>query len=113
MKTPQEDESSKEPQKHEIGKYPIKETETKDEENRTDRHNELNHSLKDQGMDDAQAAGIANTQDTGSGAADSHIYEEMTMEQLYEEAKKAGIGGYYDMRRNDVVMALKQQRKEY
>lgn len=72
----------------------------------------LEGSLRDQGLDKEQAAGIANTQDTGHGNDDAHVYENMSMEDLYEEAKQKGIDGYYDMRRNDIVTALKQQRSE-
>ena len=104
-------ELSQEQHKHVPGQDDNQETENKDKNDRSERNEKLNESLKDQGMDSAEAAGIANTTDAGHGAEDAHVYENMSMEELYEEAKKAGIDGYYEMRRNDIEMALKQTRQ--
>lgn len=105
-----EDELSQEQHRHANDQYHNQETENKDKPGRNVKNEKLNDSLKDQGMDEEQARGIANTPDAGQTAEDAHVYENMPMEELYEEAKKAGIDGYYEMRKNDIVMALKQER---
>lgn len=102
----------KEQHKHANDQYHNQESESKDKPGRNERNEKLHDSLKDQGMDPEEARGIANTPDAGQPAEDAHVYENMSMEDLYEEAKKSGIDGYYDMRRNDIVMALKQDREQ-
>lgn len=96
----------------EPGQYDNQETENKDKAERSAKDEELHDSLVDQGMDEDHAKGIAYTPDAGHGAEDAKVYEDMSMEDLYAEAKKAGIDGYYEMRRNDIVMALKQSGGE-
>lgn len=92
--------------------YDNKEAANKVKADRTEQEEELDDSLRDQGLDREQAAGIANEDNIGYGSGESHVYDNMSMEELYEEAKEKGIDGYYDMRRNDIVNALKQMRSE-
>lgn len=92
--------------------YENKEAANKAKSTRIAQEERLDDSLRDQGLDKEQAAGIANTDNIGYGSGESHVYDNMSMEELYEEAKKKGIDGYYDMRRNDIVTALKQERSE-
>ncbi len=92
--------------------YENKEAENKAKANRNPQEEKLDDSLRDQGMNEEQAAGIANTNNVGYGSGESHVYDAMSMEELYKEAKKKGIDGYYDMRRTDIVEALKEMRTE-
>lgn len=97
--------------------YENKEAENKAKTTRITREERLDDSLRDQGLDEAQAAGLANIEETnthriGAGNGETHVYDTMSMEELYKEAKAKGIDGYYDMRRSDIVMALKQERTE-
>lgn len=41
------------------------------------------------------------------GAQDDLSYEEMTVEQLKQEAKDKGIAGYYNMKRETLLEKLK------
>jgi hypothetical protein len=110
MKNLPNNERSKEQPKNTNNQYHNQEAENKDKQGRTEQDEKLNDSLKDQGMDTDEAAAIANTQDAGESAEGANVYENMSMEDLYTKAKEAGIDGYYDMRKGDIVMALKQDR---
>jgi hypothetical protein len=97
--------------------YENKEAENRAKGTRITREERLDDSLRDQGLDKEHAAGIANTENAnihniGKGNGKAHVFEAMSMEELYEAAKAKGINGYYDMRRTDIVMALKQTRTE-
>lgn len=92
--------------------YENTEAENKEKAQRNPQEDKLHDSLKDQGLDDEEAAAIANTHNVGYGDGDAHIYEAMSMEDLYTAAKEKGVDGYYDMRRTDIVAALKEMRTE-
>ena len=113
MKNLPNNERSKEQPKNTNNQYHNQEAENKDKQGRTEQDEKLNDSLKDQGMDTDEAAAIANTQDAGESAEGANVYENMSMEDLYTKAKEAGIDGYYDMRKGDIVMALKQDRDKW
>lgn len=92
--------------------YENKEAENKAKSNRNPQEERLDDSLRDQGLNQEESAGIANTHNVGYGRAETHIYDTMSMEELYKEAKEKGIDGYYDMRRVDIVETLKEMRTE-
>ena len=92
--------------------YENKEAANKAKPDRNPQEEKLDDSLRDQGLDKEEAAGIANTSNVGYGSGESHVYDAMSMEDLYKEAKEKGIEGYYDMRRVDIVETLKSMRTE-
>ncbi len=70
-------------------------------------------ALRDQGASKEKAARIANASanegrsTVGQRGGESDTYEDMTKEQLYEQAQKVGVEGRSDMSKDDLIDALR------
>lgn len=65
--------------------------------------------LRDQGASKEKAARIANSGKSASVKGGKHPpYEDWTVEELYDQAKKVGIEGRSDMNKNELIKALRQ-----
>jgi hypothetical protein len=67
------------------------------------KNEEQYEALKDQGMSKEKAARIANSEDNGGGTQ----YENRTKKELDEQAKKIGISGYSQMKKDELIEALR------
>lgn len=67
------------------------------------KNEEQYETLKDKGMSKEKAARIANSEDTGGGKE----YENRTKKELDEQAKKIGIKGYSNMKKDELIEALR------
>ena len=67
------------------------------------KNEEQYEALKDQGMSKEKAARIANSVDNGGGTQ----YENRTKKELDEQAKKIGISGYSQMKKDELIEALR------
>jgi hypothetical protein len=74
---------------------------------------ELYEKLRDQGESKEKAARIANEaaregrSEVGERGGKSPSYEEWTVEELRERASELGIEGYSDMRKDELIDALR------
>ncbi|TCK22512.1 Rho termination factor N-terminal domain-containing protein [Pseudonocardia endophytica] len=70
-------------------------------------------ALRDEGASKEKAARIANASanegrsTVGKRGGEAGTYEDMTKEQLYEQAKKVGIDGRSDMTKEELIEALR------
>lgn len=70
-------------------------------------------ALRDQGASKEKAARIANASanegrsTVGQRGGESGTYEDMTKEQLYEQARKVGVEGRSDMSKDELIDALR------
>lgn len=64
-------------------------------------------ALRDQGYSKEKAARIANTEKAGEKGGKAPDYEDRTKEELYEQAKKIGIGGRSKMDKSELIDALR------
>lgn len=67
------------------------------------KNEEQYEALKDQGMSKEKAARIANSEDNGGGTQ----YENRTKKELDEQAKKIGVSGYSQMKKDELIEALR------
>jgi hypothetical protein len=70
-------------------------------------------ALRDEGASKEKAARIANASASegrstvGQRGGEAGTYEDMTKEQLYEQAQKVGIEGRSDMSKDELIDALR------
>jgi hypothetical protein len=64
-------------------------------------------ALRDKGYSKKKSARIANTPDSGKKGGKAEAYEEWSKEELYEKAKKVGIGGRSQMDKKGLIHALR------
>ncbi|MBG6084918.1 DUF7218 family protein [Zhihengliuella flava] len=74
---------------------------------------ELYESLRDEGESKSKAARIANAaardgRDTvGERGGSSPSYEDWTVDELRDRAREIGLSGYSDLRKDDLIDALR------
>ncbi len=64
-------------------------------------------ALREQGYSKEKSARIANTENAGYKGGKASQYEERTKQELYEQAKKVGIGGRSKMNKQELIHALR------
>jgi hypothetical protein len=64
-------------------------------------------ALRDKGYSKKKSARIANTPDSGKKGGKAEAHEEWSKEELYEKAKKVGIGGRSQMDKKGLIHALR------
>ncbi|RED97062.1 DUF7218 family protein [Marinoscillum furvescens] len=72
------------------------------------KNDEQYEGLRDRGMSKEKAARIANTPDSGHKGGKADTYEERSVEDLYEQAKKVGIDGRSKMTKQELIDALRE-----
>ncbi|MAN26178.1 MULTISPECIES: DUF7218 family protein [Mesonia] len=71
------------------------------------KNEEQYEALRDEGYSKEKSARIANTPDSGKKGGKSKKYEERTKEELYQQAKKIGIEGRSNMKKDELIDALR------
>lgn len=71
------------------------------------KNEEQYEALRDEGYSKEKSARIANTPDSGKKGGKSKKYEERTKEELYQQAKKIGIEGRSNMKKDELINALR------
>ena len=71
------------------------------------KNEEQYEALRDKGYSKEKSARIANTPDSGKKGGKSKKYEERTKEELYQQAKKIGIEGRSNMKKDELIDALR------
>ena len=67
----------------------------------------LYESLRDEGMSKEKAARISNAKAEGSLHHGGSHLENRTKDELYDEAKKIGIGGRSEMSKKELIDAIR------
>ncbi|GIU93201.1 MAG: hypothetical protein KatS3mg011_2107 [Acidimicrobiia bacterium] len=75
----------------------------------TIKDEERYEALRDEGMSKEKAARIANTprKEAARRGGSSPPYEEWTVDELREKAKEIGIDGYSEMKKGELIDALR------
>ena len=71
------------------------------------KNEEQYEALRDEGYSKEKSARIANAPDSGKKGGKSKKYEERTKEELYQQAKKIGIEGRSNMKKDELIDALR------
>lgn len=71
------------------------------------KNEEQYEALRDKGYSKEKSARIANTPDSGKKGGKASPYEEWTKKELYEKAKMIGIEGRSDMKKDELIHALR------